>query len=244
MVFCSSPQIQTWTPSFRDSGLANPIWHRLRLDGVDLCNSLESVDWRASPTQVELCDHCGSPGCASGGYVQVSRIGDLILWPDPQVPGDDDFARAQYAKAWPLTSLGAIAFPASVWNQLATGFPDIPRFDDIAAASSRAVCDAWVSGPGRDTSATDLVSSLGERLVACDTLDNRTAIAAVDAWINRLLSPGSAAQLRLIERDTLTATIETLYFDGPSSADWPAFARVNDRLYPYLGHACQYVLLP
>jgi len=90
MVFCSSPSFETWSPDFSSSELTNPTWTRLRLDRTELCNSLEFVDWINNPVQVQICDACGTVGCASGGYIHLSTIGEFVIWTRPQLSNATD----------------------------------------------------------------------------------------------------------------------------------------------------------
>jgi hypothetical protein len=232
MVLCTDPNIETWTPNFTESGLANPTRERLTFRGKVLCNSLGSVDWLETPTQVEICDHCGTPGCASGGYVHVSRVGDLILWTSPQISDEDDFARGQHTAAWPRATFSALVFPRSTWIDLAAKFLGMPLSDQVVDVNGRAICDAWMHRAGPDRPPRDLAEALRVTLVACDTLDNTAAFDAVDHWLDRLLSLNSDSAPRLLASSHPHGQIETLYFDGPGSADWAAFALIEGRPFP------------
>jgi len=83
MVLCDQPIIEKWSPDFSTSGVPDPHWTRLRHGQTVLCNSLEWIEWSGNPVQVELCDACGTVGCASGGYVHVSAFGNVVLWTMP-----------------------------------------------------------------------------------------------------------------------------------------------------------------
>jgi hypothetical protein len=135
MFVCAEPRLETWSPDFSSSGQADPIWARLRCGGVELCNSLGWVDWLENPVQVQLCESCGTPFCADGGFVHISRLGDLILWTAPQ--DSPDPAAPHEA----LKTLGAIAFPAAVWQTLGA----LPA-DRYPPANHRAVAEAWTLG--------------------------------------------------------------------------------------------------
>ena len=88
MLLYDKPSLEKWSPDFSSSGQSSPVWTRLKYGQVELCNSLEWTDWTPNPVQVQICDACGTPGCASGGYVHISVLNDLVLWTVPQPSGD------------------------------------------------------------------------------------------------------------------------------------------------------------
>src|SRR5262245_57164587 len=109
MKICSDIGLEKWRPDFSSSGQKSPTWTRSRCEGVELFNSLESTTWTENPVQVVLCDACGHEGCASGGYVHVSRLGDFVLWTTPQIDAEDEWKATQYYAAWPLRRFGSLA---------------------------------------------------------------------------------------------------------------------------------------
>jgi hypothetical protein len=234
MKICSAIALEKWTPNFSSSGQTSPTWTRSRFDGVELFNSLEWIAWAVNPVQVSLCDACGYEGCASGGYVHISYLDDLVLWTTPQIDASDESAIAQYAPAWPLKRFGALAIPKSTWDQWRSVAP-LPEASSLAAPNGVAIADAWCLGPGRPTRISELVPMLRSRLLACDSLETEDAIERVERWIKRLVTspePWVGGAIRL--PSAIGTRVETLYFDGPSDEDWPALAVQNGADYPVL----------
>jgi hypothetical protein len=69
----------------RTSGVASSEqaalpYDALLAEGVELAHMLGSIDWKEEPVQVDLCEACGSPGCASGGYVAIRRLGPFVVF--------------------------------------------------------------------------------------------------------------------------------------------------------------------
>ena len=241
MFFCDHPTLDVWCPDFSTSGLANPTWTRAKCGDVELCNSLEWIDWAANPIQVQICDACGTPGCASGGYVHVSTLKKVVIWTMPRRETSD----ALEGKLFPASSVarfGAIAFPTSVWTSFHGAAVEVPDAADLPRSDGQSICDAWTYGPGRPSNADHVVDWLQKRLLAADTLDVPAAIRSIEQWIGwfrelgRMEIDGSILPVK-----SSGATIEKFYFDGPGAEDWPALAHYDGALVPALSDAYMFV---
>jgi len=74
---------------------------------------------------------------------------------------------------------------------------------------------------------------LRRRLLAADTLEPTAVIEWVDHWIRWFISRRELeVEGILVSPDSVGATIERLYFDGPKQEDWSALARLNGEFVP------------
>jgi hypothetical protein len=134
MFVCRDPRLEKWKPDFSSSEQADPDWARVVCDETELTNSLDWLEWDENPVQVQVCDACGHIGCASGGYVHVSRLADLVLWTAPQLDLSDFHERTEYAPTTVLKKLGAVAILAATWDAWPT-----PRASSLEPANFRCV---------------------------------------------------------------------------------------------------------
>lgn len=236
MIICDRPVIETWSPNFSDSDVAAPVWTRIKFGQAVLCNALEWTEWNVNPVQVELCDYCGTVGCASGGYVNVSILGDLILW---TMPIKSSGAEAQFAELYPATVIekyGAVAFPEATWAVIRNATKAVPHASRLPCSIGRACRDAWAIAHSRPKSVERLPALLRARLLASDTLEVDEAIRAIEFWLkwfnDRSTTPIDAV---LADPESIGATIEKLYFDGPGADDWSALARTSKGFLPAFG---------
>jgi hypothetical protein len=230
MFVCDDVRAESWSPDFSGSAQASPIWTRVTCRGTQITNSLEWVEWSENPVQVILCDVCGHPGCESGGYVHVSRLGGHVLWSPAQVDPEDDYDGQIYAAPTILRTAGAFAVPVERWNEWAEAIPNVPPVDRLPAANHAAVADAWVLGPARTTAT--VVTSLRERLVGGDTLDKEAAIVLVERALAHLSRNAQAPfEQSVVTVDEVSGRLETLYLDGPAEVDWTAFAYAGNDVY-------------
>ena len=239
MLFCDQPSFEKWSPDFSTSGLSNPIWTRVRCVQAELCNSLEWTEWSTNPVQVEICEACGTVGCASGGYVNVSSLRDVVLWTRPYPVKTE----TQFFPATAIERFGSVAIPLSVCERFRSAATEVPEPESLTRTDGSTLCSAWASGQTRPKAVDQLVPWLCARLLAADTLDKSAAIKWVEHWLNWFRERATVGVDGVISTvENSSATIEKLYFDGPSADDWPAFAQYRNSFVPALG--ANHVFLP
>lgn len=163
---------------------AVPTWSRLLVNGHELCNALEAVDWSANPVQVQLCDACGHPGCASGGYADLSRLGEQVLWTSAVVDHHHPLERDRHAPAWVLVQAGAVLFPLAVWERLGRRFGALPAAETLVATTGRGLAEAWRVEARRlaGRSVAETVWHASQLVLASDRWDRNDAVAVL-AWV-------------------------------------------------------------
>lgn len=255
MLVCETPRFVRWQPNFSSSGQENPDWTKLVCGGVELSNAVTWVEWfdKDEPAvQVQLCEACGIPGCQSGGYVHVSRLGKHVLWTHPRIDESDSFASYQYRPSEAVATHGAVAFPISRWNSWgdeleglppATRFPGTTRLDLFFAWQSQAPLFGTWDSPDQLLSLARERSVAGDPSEPSDTLESLSALAR---WFRE--EPDDVVEGELIPLDGSEWAVETLYFDVPDTFDrpvlreWAPLARREERVTPLFNGAL--VLVP
>lgn len=236
MIACDDAVLEQWHPDFSSSSQRNPSWTRATCSGVLLCNSLEWVRWLDNPVQVVLCDACGYDGCASGGYIHISRLGNHLLWTRPQINESDAWERDQYQAAWPLRRFGAVILTLATWTQWREFVPDLPEPNELPLATGREMLDAWLlgaRGQRRVASSSELISALRGQVLASDSFAADVAINRVESVLAELSGlEARSAPGRLARATDVGAQVEVLYFDGPAEEDWAALALIGSRVIP------------
>ena len=231
MLYCDQPCLEVWSPDFSSSGLSSPVWTRARCGGAELCNSLEWTEWNTNPVQVQICDACGTAGCASGGYVDITVLKDFVLWTVPRIGKDGRFFPASI-----ISRFGSVVFPRQVWNRFQSAAVEVPEQASFSRADGRSVRDAWAVGQNRPEADDVLVAWLRDRLLAADSLDTTAAIRWVEHWLNSFAERAdSVLSGTITSSQGIGARVEKLYFDGPADDDWPALAEYRGSLVPVLG---------
>ena len=240
MLLCEKPNLEKWSPDFSSSEQPSPVWTRVKYGRVELCNSLEWTDWTANPVQVQICDACGTPGCASGGYVHISVLNDLVLWTRPEpndISGQDNFG------ATAAELFGSVAFPEAVWDSFRAAAHEVPDIGRFPPSDGNAIRDAWTGAQNRPKAADNLLLWLRSRLLAADTLEVTAALEQIQFWLEWLGQRAGIPVEAVVKRaGEVGATIENLYFDGPGIDDWAALARYRNSYVPTLGSS--HILIP
>jgi hypothetical protein len=253
VLFCADPEFVAWRPDFSSSEQASPHWTRLVCGGVQLTNAINAVDWldEEPAVQVELCESCGWAGCASGGYVHVSRLESHLLWTPPHIDLDDPFEASYYRPSDPVRQHGGVAIAVEDWEAWRRQFPGLPPATDFAPTLRRDLLAAWRGEAqifGQFDSPDDLVELARQRVVAADPSSVEDALAQLDAvasWLQR--EPDAPVDGALVDAPD-GAGVETLYLDVPDTFDrdvlreWRATASIDGRRTPVFGGSL--VLVP
>ncbi|WP_321475718.1 hypothetical protein [uncultured Paludibaculum sp.] len=146
---------------------------------------------------------------------------------------ETDVGEGHLFPATVIEKFGSVAFPVGVWDSLRVAAAEVPTFGSLARAGGHALRDAWAIGQSRPKAVDRLVPLLRECLVAADTLDVGDAIQWIEHWL-RWFDERAANDVEgtLASPETTGSRIETLYFDGPGTADWTALAEVNGSFVP------------
>lgn len=253
VLVCANAEFIPWRPDFSSSQQASPYWTKLICGAEQLSNSIDAVDWFDDPAvQVELCESCGLAGCASGGYVHVSRLGRHLLWTPPHVDLNDPFESYQYRPSKPLRRYGGIAIPLDEWERWRRQFVNLPPADAFAQAARRDLLAAW-RGEAQIfrefDDPTRLVQLVRERAVAADPSSVDQALADVEAIADWLTAaPDTPVKGELVSLLGEEAVVETIYLDVPDTFDrphlreWSGAARIAGKVSPVFGG--QLVLAP
>ena len=251
MLVCDSPAFVAWSPDFSSSEQADPHWTKLLCSGVQLCNSLEWIDWREEfSVQVELCEQCGHTNCATGGYVRISRLASNLLWTPPRLEHPDDaWEREQFTPSTALREHGAIAFAVADWESWRARFRDLPPADHFPRTERRDLAAAWtLSAPfgSKGMSAGDFLARVRERLITAESATTENALHRLQALVEWFASDeDSPVDGELAHADADTEGV--LYLDLPDGRttrlrEWRPYAIRDGRLT--LGFGDHWLLSP
>jgi hypothetical protein len=188
----------------------------LRADGTTVVNMLSLVDWGEDPVQVEICDACGTLGCAIGGYVAPRRLGPyVVLAPSTRAYFDaaEDSDRTNFRELSLIRKRGLPLIPATEWERLYDGGAPLPSTNGLRTMTWReAALAAQFEAPLR------LLGDPGSRVTRFSK-----RVAATDPWmdpadLDRLGDPlawGIAADAGVSMRETKDAMLYSIIVSDP-----------------------------
>ncbi len=223
MIYLDQPILEPWNPSFAGSGRPNPDWTRLRCGPWLLSNSLEATEWTGNPVQVVVCDACGHAGCASGGYVHMSRTPSFVVWTVPQLEDPDPIEFTQYRAAYPVRMSAVVLIDRDRWDAWAGEWEGLPRSSDLPDVTGRTLSDAWrrsMPVANRAPVLEQVPDFIRDRARASDT----AGVPEIASVLRALVADFTACMGKAIAGDVVRTSRrpETIYFDAPAGDEWPA----------------------
>jgi hypothetical protein len=212
---------------FSSSGQGRRASTAVSAAGIRLFNAIELVDVDPSATQVEVCECCGVPQCAPGGWVAFRRIGERVVW----VPAWDEmengrWAMSEYSPPAFLQSRGAPVFSAPAWDRLRalqSGLPDAHALPQINSREAARLCQ-WAA-PGRVLGTfPDVPRTRRDLLVAVSDGDVGTEAECVDQCLRDHYEAKHA--MELVPHDAPVAPIE-FWLDLPGTPSWKRFGHLD-----------------
>lgn len=194
-----------------------------------LCNDLDFVDWSENPVQLMRCEKCGEYGCADPALVEISRLGDNILWSPPK-SGEPLILSYYEERLYRLNFWGSLFFPHSVWQNVVgidlTHFPQTTRADIMLS---------WMLeyyGLDDIKNGHEFLNEIRQNLRTGADLDHPAILEHLEhllAWFKA--APAEPVSGKFIQSKTISVQIASLSFNA-RSREWPAFALVGDKALP------------
>jgi len=215
------PEIKPTTLDFRSSGQSSRQAHQLCVDGIELINALELVDWDSKDTQFLICEACGYTHCKPGDWVSVRKSDSLILiLPAADYVWGQGNDKNEYSPPPYLKKRGVAYLDVSTYEHLRSMNSSIPGTEKIRTLSLReaALLFQWeaphkvLGEPPELNIRRDIVvgSSEGTYVEHLQQMEN---------LIKRQYEDESCARLRSMDSNE---RVISFYLDGAEFIEWKA----------------------
>ena len=194
-------------------------------DGVTLFNAIDLIDVDEHRMQVEVCGCCGYAGCSPGGWVELRRVDELVVWiPAWTVLSQGAWESTEMRPPAFFESRGAPVFTAANWETLRSIQQFLPAANEIPVLDSReAVRLLQWSAPGRVLGVfPDRPKLLRALLIATSETDIAATADLLDASLREHFD--DPCPMELVREATDTAPIE-LWLDVHGTPGWAEIAR-------------------
>ncbi len=136
-----------WTPKefkakpkemdFSSSGQGVVEVTAIYADDENLANAIELMDFESDRIQFQVCDQCGFPGCASGNWLSIRKIGEhVLLLPAFQEMDRGEWEGSEYYPPYFTRVKGSILMDNQHYRELAGLISKLPSIETIKSASS------------------------------------------------------------------------------------------------------------
>lgn len=232
-------ETERWFADLSSAGLGSADCLRVVDGDRVLTNALDQIDWSEQPTQTILCEECMIPGCAEGGRVQTSTLGEHVIWTAPEERAEQDFnVRAREIATPALWASGSLAFTTPAWD--AWEARGAPSRDRLPPTTRRELESAWrMASPVKSHTASSgaLATALREAWLSTEpqtVTGVPDALAALQAWFEE--APADPVDGALQRAEAIGAQVVTLTFEGGSTVwDWQAYAIHGEAILPAFG---------
>ena len=220
----TKPVIERVVLDFSSSGQPETRVSRLMQDGQVIFNAIELIDWTPSPFQAIVCETCGTPGCASGGWLNLRSTGELILLlPVFGEMSEPRHSRVEYAPPSYFLDEGVPYLTRLAYDRLQITLPQLPPLRDIPSLrTGEGVSLFQIEAPYQlfGVPPNDFVYSR-DLVVGVSNGDVRERLNQIQALALDYINTDTQAILRPQRDDE---EILSLYVDSFDFIDWPALA--------------------
>lgn len=256
-------ELVSWEPDFSSSGQDNPTLAKILYGKIQLTNALNHVDWQENPVQVVLCETCGFDGCADGGWVNITRLGDHLLWTRPKFSFPIKGVREtkQYETSGSVSNNGSVLVLGHEWdrwvkkfkvnrtypsglleenNKLYKVLPEKPLVVSVFHQATRyELGEAWL-GEFRSilgiVPVGEILDRLRERILIVDGMEIAQALEIIEQiinWINK--SQDDALEHELVRINPVNQEAITDYQISPALEIFNTVGDVNLITFVFTG---------
>jgi len=126
---------------FSSSGQGSVPVTSIYADNENLSNAIELIDFDDDPIQFQVCDHCGYPGCASGGWLSPRKLGQLVfLMPAFEKMDMGSWEATEFAPPYFTNLRGSILLSDGSFGEFKKLAPKVPNLEQIALVTSYELC--------------------------------------------------------------------------------------------------------
>lgn len=127
--------------------VCNALW----VNGLELLNAIELLDFEGGSFQTHLCSCCGVEGCESGSWAALRSFGDYILLvPAIERMSEGSWERTEYSPPYFLRKYGVPAFTKQQYEGLVLTYAKLPQVNLIRDLSNAELLTVLqMEAPGR-----------------------------------------------------------------------------------------------
>jgi hypothetical protein len=198
-------------------------------------NALELIDWDDDKVQVLICNHCGTVGCSSGGWVVIRSAGDFVLlMPAFEEMREDNWSRTEYSPPYFVQDKGTAYFDRQTYESLREQNSSFPPLEKIQSLQMREAM--WLvqsSAPLQilgETATLDIDHRKFDYVIAAMEGEPKELLCQAESLLRENFGNQSVARLRPLLPDEKSVW---LFLDEAEFIDWQAMV-LSDGKYKFV----------
>lgn len=222
--------------NFTSSEQGKPIFTALKIDDKDFINMVEGLEGEIDDNQIFqtiLCDHCGCYQCASGNWVALRQLNDLIFF----IPAFDDLnteiGEGIYHPPYEFRQKGAFWLTITDFNKFKKLVPEIDKLTTIKDMTKFELISLykWDTPHKMFGDFPSFKPLRKDHILTVSELDNETLTSILNAKLTELENSTEFGLEPLVYEDNIV----TVYLDDHSTTEWKALYKIEDNYELLLG---------
>lgn len=221
---------------FTSSGQGKPTYTALKIDGQDFINIIEGLEGEIDDNQIFqtiLCDYCGCYQCASGSWIALRQLKDLIFF----IPSFEDLAAEVdagiYEPPYIFNQKGAYWLTITDFGIFKKLVPEIDKLQNIKFMNSFELLSLykWDIPHKIFGDFPNFKHLRKDHILAVSELDNDTLVDIIELKLKEL---ENATEFE-IETTIYMDRIVSVYFNDHSTTEWRALYKTENDYELLLG---------
>jgi hypothetical protein len=221
---------------FTSSEQGKPTFTALKIDDKDFINMVEGLEGEIDNNQIFqtiLCDHCGCYQCASGNWVAIRQLEDLIFF----IPAFDDLNteidEGIYHPPFILRQKGAYWLTITDFVNFKKLVPEIDKLQSIKTMTKFELLSLykWDTPHKMFGDFPNFNPLRRDHILAVSQLENDTLVEIIEMKIKEL---ENAIEFEL-ETIVYVDKVVSIYLDDHSTTEWKALYKTEDDYELLLG---------
>ena len=216
-----NPELRPSKLDFGSSGQDKRTVSQLFVDGIQLINALELVEWDEEHSQFLICEGCGMPGCKSQDWVSVRRSDSLVLLlPSSEHVWREKRDYMEYCPPAYVKQRGIPYLNSGIYESLRSRHSSFPAIDQLQPLTLKeaTVLFQWTA-PDRILGEPPDVNFRHELFVGSSEGNHAELIKTLEDLAQKQYESDASAVLRLRSDNE---RVISFYLDAAAFAEWQA----------------------
>lgn len=221
---------------FTSSEQGKPTFTALKIDDKDFINMVEGLEGEIDDNQIFqtiLCDYCGCYQCASGNWVAIRQLSDIVFF----IPAFDnlntEFDEGIYHPPYKFIQKGAFWLSITEFNKFKKLVPEIDKLTTIRSFSKFELISLykWDTPHKMFGDFPNFKPLMKDHILTVSELDDETLTNIVEQKLTELDNTTEFGLESLVYEDKIV----TVYLNDHSITEWKAIYKTEDDYELLLG---------